>query len=755
MKELRSLPPVAGGADLGSLSFGEDGVGESPFVLFQRLHRLLRGRYAYAIGFGALCAVIGGTVGYLSTKPKYESVGLIHIRPTLPVTLYPTEQNQMPQMFTSYVQTQATYLQDSRVIQQAMRSDEWRGLGRGSDPDDIERFKNSLSIVTTGQQPEWIRVKFADREPKAARIAVENVIAAYAELYGRNELLITPKRITDLKNSKRNTEAEIAALQDKIRGIGKDFGTTDLALSHRASFEQFENLDKQVGQLEVSLAQADADAKNLPDSPSTVAIDLESTIAQIAAADNQMASLVSQRSMARNRLASLAARFTPKHRDVAAAQAALDAIQRELESYAQTCIDRSGGASAMLPGGVPRSPDAIAQMKTHLERVTALRDKAREQTFLLNNKRMEIESISEDIKKKSIFLADVDRRLTQLDIESEIAPTGISGRINIVSTGEEPYRPAFDSRKKLAAMGMVLGGGIPFAVVMLLGLVDRRYRYSDETAGGGVRPPLLGILPYLPEKMQDSEQAGIAAHCVHQIRTLLQIGGSEHDRRVFAITSPTSGDGKTSLSLSLGLSFATSGARTCLIDFDMIGGGLTSAMQAKTELGLMDAVNQGHLNGHIKATGFPNLSLVPIGTDDAQDVSRLSPESVRRIIDEARERFDIVIIDTGPILGSIEASLVTAASDGVVLALGRGQARHQADRAIEHLSNVGASIMGLVFNRAQAGDFRRAVTSASVRSVPNQNGGVPRAARMLPLMGPMASTLAADFRATDQGNDDR
>jgi capsular exopolysaccharide synthesis family protein len=259
-------------------------------------------------------------------------------------------------------------------------------------------------------------------------------------------------------------------------------------------------------------------------------------------------------------------------------------------------------------------------------------------------------------------------------------------------------------------------------------------------------PTLLGILPYLPDNMNDPEQAAVAAHCVHQIRTMLQISAAHEDRRVFAITSPTSGDGKTSLTLSLALSFASSGCNTCMIDFDMVGGGLTSSMDAKTDLGLFDALERGELNGHIRPTSFKRLSLVPVGRNDAQEIARLSPALVRQLIGQARERFDVVIIDTGPILGSIEAPLVGSVADGVILAIGQGQGRAQADHAMESLKRIGATLLGVVFNRAQPGDFRRAVSSASVRSVPNQ--GVSKPIRSLPALGPMANTVASQSRMT-------
>jgi capsular exopolysaccharide synthesis family protein len=245
--------------------------------------------------------------------------------------------------------------------------------------------------------------------------------------------------------------------------------------------------------------------------------------------------------------------------------------------------------------------------------------------------------------------------------------------------------------------------------------------------------------------MVDPEKAGIAAHCVHQIRTLLQLGGVEHDKKVFAITSATSGDGKTSLSVSLGLSFAASGSNTLLIDFDMIGGGLTAAMGARTDVGLLAAIDDGQLEGHIRPTAFPRLSLIPSGRDDAQEISRLSPKLVRRIIDAARKEFDVVVIDTGPVLGSIEATLVCGIADGVVLALGRGQQRAMATRAIDTLRGIGAHIMGVVFNRAEAHDFKRSV-SQSVRSVPAQDGGAVRNLKALPSIGPMARTVASHIR---------
>src|SRR5690606_19602259 len=122
-------------------------------------------------------------------------------------------------------------------------------------------------------------------------------------------------------------------------------------------------------------------------------------------------------------------------------------------------------------------------------------------------------------------------------------------------------------RPTMATFGFVVGGGLPVLGLVLLGLMDRKYRYSDEATSGGTRGvPLLGILPNLPDRLSDPSQASVAAHCVHQIRTMLQLNTLSDGPSVLGVTSATSGDGKTSLCLALGLSFAASGSRTLLID---------------------------------------------------------------------------------------------------------------------------------------------------------------------------------------------
>lgn len=757
MTAIRALPAAP---ELEMLPAPAQGQGESPMVILQKLHRLMRGRYWIAAPLVLLGAIAGGLSGYFATTPKYESVGAVVIQSMIPIKVFNTPETGPMAMFSAYVHRHANYLQDERVIRAAVNSKAWKDLGRSLDPDAEYKFEKNLTILCDPRESEWIRVKFQDPDPVAAKAAVDEVLNAYEDQFAKYELLVSPAIMSDLDSKSRSLEAEIQARQDKISQILRQNRTTDLDLMSKSQLQAIAQIDDQLNQYTFRIQNTQSAQEAQKKDPQRQDLSSGVTEAQMAAierVDDQMRAYIGQRLSAQSRLDDVLAKVSPQHPTALQMQHALNNLNARMREYAQGWLNAHGGVVPGDDGAVATvSPESVANLKALVEELKTRREKLQAEAMNVNDARLVVKGLEDEIKQKKDLLDQFRYRLTQLTTESPMDNSGSAGRIRIMPPMSVPSHPTIDPRKKLAAAGFVLGGGLPLGLFLLWGLLDRRYRYSDDAGTGRLHPTLLGILPYLPGDLQDPEQAAVAAHCVHQIRTLLQISGAHHDRRVFAITSPTSGDGKTSLTLSLGLSFAAAGSETCLVDLDMIGGGLSSSMQAKSDAGLMHALDTGELSAHIRPTAYPRLSILPVGRDDAQEVSRLSPELVQRVIEEAKRRFDVVIIDTGPILGSIEASLVAAAADGVILAIGRGQGRAQADKAMEHLANVGATLIGVVFNRADPNDFRRAVSSASVRSVPGQNGHArPVSRRALPAMGPMASTVATQMGPSDNGTHDR
>ncbi len=151
---------------------------------------------------------------------------------------------------------------------------------------------------------------------------------------------------------------------------------------------------------------------------------------------------------------------------------------------------------------------------------------------------------------------------------------------------------------------------------------------------------------------------------------------------------------------------------------------------------------------HIRATEIHDLSILPVGSAHARSASALAPKALRHMIDEASRHFDMVLIDTGPILGSIEASLVTVAADAVILTIARGQQRPLVEKSLGHLRVIGAKLAGVVFNRAQGRDFGRSMSYMSLRSVnrPGESDSSVSVVSQPSRLGPVARAVASTTR---------
>jgi Mrp family chromosome partitioning ATPase len=283
------------------------------------------------------------------------------------------------------------------------------------------------------------------------------------------------------------------------------------------------------------------------------------------------------------------------------------------------------------------------------------------------------------------------------------------------------------------------------------------------------------------------------------------------DRLALTVTGAASGTGKTSLVLALGLSFASAGTRTLLIDGDTVGTALSRrtgasgkrklgrvfrgyeivneeetkramALSRKTGkpigqcllqlgyinetdleealsiqkdfgLGLSDALRGERIEDCIADIGIPNLSIMPSSCSTASPVNGMSPSAVKTLLEQLRDDYEMILVDTGPLPGQTESSVLAACTDGVVMVVSRGDSNPNVKQALEHLQLLSAPVAGLVFNRAMPRDIERSGYSSSVSNsralqlidavdTPTDNSGP----RMLPAryarFGPLPHAVA-------------
>jgi capsular exopolysaccharide synthesis family protein len=717
--------------------------------MVKKIHHSLRGRYLIGLAFGSVLAAIAGWVGYHSQHPIYRGEGMIRIAMNkLPGTLQGTaEAGYMPN-FEEFLQSQAMMITSGTIIKNAMTGENWKATSLGEDA----LAKNLIATNLTVEHPsrtELIRVYYTDKNPDVAASVVKAMVLAYADYARTKNEQDETNRLQVLRDRVNLIIGTVARLDDQILRAGNEMGGGDLSLLIESKITEEGKLETQLHLTELAL-----DAAKRNKDPRHVINELSER--QIGMIDQRLGLLISEKFAIESQIASFkAAGIMAKSTKMLQLESMLEAQQKKINVYVLEWRDMQLKMSenpALGQGGIPQIMQRDASWLQG--EVTALRAKFEEVKkgrVLIGQQMLKIQEFQRQRDAQAEELKSLQARIGQLTIEMNMA-----SRLSILQTGDVPIVPFKDRRKMFCAAGVLGGFGLPMGLLMLIGLMDKRYRYSDETNDGVSNVPLLGILPRLPEKLSDPEQAAVAAHCIHQIRIMLQVGQNPDNRRTFMVTSASTGDGKTSLTMALGLSFAASGSKTLVIDCDMVGQGLTHRLKAHGVPGLIETLNLGTLRGHVRKTATKGLYILPIGNADAVHAGVLSPASIKRLMSACREHFDIIVIDTGPILGSLEASVVATEADGVIVAVARGQQQPLVEKAIKHLRSVGANLFGIVFNRAEERDFQRSVASASIRSV-SAHQNEPRhllpdsdeSARFGPLARSVASCLPA---ASTHGN---
>lgn len=714
----------------------------------KRLLMLMRGRYHWAILLAAIFGITGMVAGYLKTVPEYRAEAVVHIQPVGPKIIYELD-NTLNRRYDQFVNAQVATMHSSVVLDRAINDPRWdRAVDYLPEAESMARLDDGLRVYPPGRRQETITLYFIDRDPEVARAGVQAVLDAYLEqrriTSDRDESFVLRK----VEERLQALKIENQRLHDRRSILTRDFGNRD------AINDRYSSLSQNLARTEMILADTQRQIHEL-ESPDDIGLSSGKSgleLQRMAANDPNFAALFNQRAQLQSQLDVYDNMGRGEHHySVKQARAQLDNVQSQIDSYI------SNGAGMISPAS-GSGGDELAYLKGQEQSVIEEVAQLKAQTQELSGKLNELDNIEYSLASNRDKLSETERRRDQITTEEQIA-----GKAAVLSPGDqlpsEPYNGG--KRYQMAALGGMAGVTLGFGIVLLVGLLDRKLRHADDATTGMHNARMLGILPSLPNDLGDPEQAALAAHAVHHIRTLLQIGvpPREEGGCVYAITGAAAGSGKTSLSTALGLSFAASGSRTLMIDADIIAAGLTRRFANKSAIGLLDACAGTDLRQCVTETGIDNLDILSIGAAQPHQAGVMSPEALRHLIERAREVYDVVLVDTGPVLGSLEASSAAVAADSTVLVCSRGDQKTLTHKSLEHLESLNARIAGVVFNHALDEDLAKSSYATMSATQSRRTEPPVPIDRLDPqtssLFGPLASAVAAYGNNAQANGDNR
>ena len=695
---------TAGSAAAGSASDQSAGI-------YRLLHHSLRGRYGLAASLGVALGVVIGSAAWLMMTPHYRSESLIRISYDIPRVIQASQDYRPMDAYEAFMQSQVALISSRRVVAEALKNPQWAEIGIVFTQDSSDGFATDLKVEHKSGT-EHLKVSYESKDPVTASLAVRSVTDAYVALYNSIDRKAADEKTQALVIRRDELKKKSTQLENLMRDQSVEFGSSNVDRFYDASVQQLTKVESALIDVRIAMALTQGTRQGAS---------FRFTPQQIARFDPTMARYMAEREQLETDLERLRLRgYGEGHKQIQQVQGALDLVAQRIRDYAleyqSTQPTLAAGNPGVTQNGQPslvgRSLDELKADETNL---AALNKEIKQQMVTLGAKKLGVETTRSDLDKVRSELADVNQRLASFEVEN-----ALSGRLSVLSNGEVPLLPYRDRRLQYTAAGALGGFLFPAGLMVAVTSARRRYRDSDDatSSGGFAQIPLLGILPQLPERLTDPDVAADAAQCVHQIRVMLQVKAPSGTSNSYLVTSASPGEGKTSLVASLALSFAAAGSRTLLIDADLIGQRLTRGYRMDEKQGLREIIDGSMHGSGVYATGITRLSMIPAGISDGRDACTVSSPVMARLLDHAAKDYDVVLVDSGPILGSLEALVVAGLTDGVILTISREQQKPLVDRAIRQLHSVGARIAGMVFNKAEHRDFRRSVGVSSLRSIP-------------------------------------
>lgn len=717
------------------------------------VHTCLRGRYTLVIVLGLLMGAGVAVMLWQQIRPTFQSEALIQIAYALPSADGSDAGRTLP-MFNTFMASQKTLITSRRAIDSAVQDPVWKAYGRQVPEKPDWYFARNLTVeIKPGS--EFIRIVVADVEPATAAAAVNSILNAYTELFkGQEDRWGTAQRGV-MEDAERTLQAKIKSIKDQIQAASADFGGPNIEIFYEAAAARVNKLDAALFDVRIALAgAAAADPASTQAAPATQGVPttqpadhnrlVDLTLDQVAALDPATRRQLDFAQQLEADLDEYSARgLGESHAQVKSKQELLKRVyaraERQADMYRQFSSLVGPAHSDQKGGFAGQRPQVLMATQASLH---TLHKAATEEMLKLGSKRSELQRLELDLEAAR---KELDR--TELGLKTLQKSRGVGSRLTVISTGEIPLSPSRDRRLVLSAAGGLGGFVLPALLFVGVGLIGGRYRYSDETEAyaAAINVPLLGILPELRSKSSDRSEMLAAAYGIHHMRVSLMARMRASGWRSFLLTSAAAAEGKTSLTVSLGLSLAASHLKTLLIDADLIGRHLTDCLGARGRAGLHEALAGSDLDSLVCGSALhTNLFVLPAG-NGSNDACSMSAEALAMLIKRARDLYDVVLVDSGPILGSIEASVVAPEVDGVIFTLAQGQNRRLVEQAMRRVGSLGARVAGIVFNRARSADFQKSSVGSSTRTMslasPDHQGASAPLHRNGPLVHAASATL--------------
>jgi polysaccharide biosynthesis transport protein len=574
----------------------------------------------------------------------------------------------------------------------------------------IRQVERNLTVRTSGNS-RLLEVLYESPDPKVAAEFANTLVSQFIELTQEERWKAaqgTAEWLTShLDQMKGQLEASEAQLQDYARTSGLTFTSDKDSLA--------ENKLKQL-QDELSKTQADriADQAKFEEAKSKSADTLPDVLE-----DPTMREERQKLADLKRQYAELSSTLTPAHYRVQRVQAQITEMEAQIQKERGNVLGRIRNEYL----GAVRREKLLSDAHAAQEKVVA--DQA--------SKAIHYDTLRRDVESNRKLYETMLQRVKEASLVAAMRDSNVM----VIDRARPPLLPYRPSLPMNSAIGLFSGAFLGFGFVVLRERLNRRISAPGEAQvildlpelgaipldvaalqGGSSYPHLNGFksvpLPNAaktasgngPELATWKRKPSMIAECARTTLTSILLPNQDgNPPQVVVLTSPSLGDGKTTVACNLSIAMAEIGRKVLLIDGDLRRPRLHKVFAASNSWGLSDllwaetqleTIPLSHL---VRETEVSSLSLLTGGSCGVTPTNLFYSSRMSALLKRLRREFDMIMIDAPPMIHLADARILGRLADGVILVVRSGQTTAESARfAIQRFAEDGTRVLGTVLN---------------------------------------------------------
>jgi polysaccharide biosynthesis transport protein len=540
--------------------------------------------------------------------------------------------------------------------------------------DTVAAFRSRLR-ATGESKSTWIEIRFSAYDPKVAAEVANAIMAQYLKE-------VDASNAAAVENSRKSLGAQVEEKEQRLneqlgslREMGGRGGLGDLEVRKAMLDREFRAFQEALVAAQTARVGREARRREATQLRGGVAATRSDPLIRAAAA---------RVSELEDREAVLLSTYGPKHPDVVT-------VQQQLESARQRLAQEQGSLEQGADSEYQLAVNEESRLKSNMARIQKeIGDLEKESLgYSLERKRFEASRTSIE----TLFQRQANTSTTIVDAQpvQQARPSNV---------------PVSPQRSRNFGYALVIG----IASGLLLAWMAERFDdsvQSPEDVKEALGLPFLGIVPLIRKLGPGALSPAIGdgktglADSLRVVRTNLIYGSAEARPKVLAFTSASPGEGKSTVAAGLAILFAQNKARVLLIDADLRRPSVHALMNLPQSPGLSGILSgEGPPTLSVRNTHMRGLDVLTAGSAQNMSAERLGSDAMKALLEQARGRYDWVIVDSPPALGLSDAAVIATLADGIVVVCSGDKTPRQAVRHVaDQLRAVRARVLGVVLNR--------------------------------------------------------